>query len=102
MGISIEVRTTLYEENSIHVKKAIANIASLCGDPSGYSIDEPTTKFGWTFYTIHLNNDLVAKINSKFEDMIEKSHGKDDKFISFMSKYFEARGAKVNLKLLPD
>ena len=55
MGISIEVRTTLYEENSIHVKKAIANIASLCGDPAGYSIDEPTTKFGWTFYAIHLD-----------------------------------------------
>ncbi len=102
MSISIEVRTTLHDESSIHVKKAIANMASLCGYPSGYDIGNPTTKFGWTFYTIHLNNDLVAGIESKFEDMIGKSRSMNDKFISFMEKYFEARGARVNLKLLPD
>ena len=94
MGISIEVSTTLHDENSIHVKKAIANIASLCGDPSGYKIEEPTTKFGWTFYTIRLNSDLVAGIESKFADMIGKSRSMNDKFISFMEKYLEARGSQ--------
>ncbi|MDI1495703.1 MAG: hypothetical protein K8823_1011 [Cenarchaeum symbiont of Oopsacas minuta] len=100
MGISIEVRTRNYEDDAIHVKKSVVNLASLCGEPLGYNIGEPTSKFGWTFYTIHFDENLFSKINTKFDDMIQKSRGKDDKFITFMTRYFDARGAKVNLKLL--
>ena len=102
MTISIQASTTTYEEDSIHVKKAIANMASLCGYPSGYDIGKPSIKFGWTFYTIHLENELFLGIKSKFGDMLKKGRNDDEGFIYFMTKYLEARNIKVKLKLLPD
>ena len=97
----IEIGTTNYEDDNLTIKKALSHLQTACHVTDSYMISKPTSKFGWTFFQLSLKPHFNSSLENKFADMIQKYRGKnEEKFIKFMSDFFESRGAKVKLKLV--
>ena len=99
-----EISTTKYDEDIKIIQVAITKVAAVCNIDRGFKFGEPTSRLGWTFIQLLIDQDLYSGIEDKFSDMIKKSKGNnaDEKFLNFMSRYFETRGCSVKLMMTND
>jgi len=75
---------------------------TLVGSCNGYSLSEPSSKFGWTFFKLSFNSNLQNGIEEKFADMLNKYklNNQSQKFTQFIADYFQTKGCKVKIKML--
>ena len=99
-----EISTTKYKEDIKLVQVTMSKMAAVWNIAVGFKFGEPTSRFGWTFFQLLIDQDLYSGIEDKFSDMIKKSkvNNADEKFLNFMSRYFETRGCSVKLKMIND
>ena len=99
-----EISTTNYEEDIKTIQLAMTKMAAVCNISTGFRFGDPTSKFGWTFFQLFMDQELYVGIEDKFADMIKKTKGDkpDEKFINFLGMYFEAKGCNVKVKIVKD
>ena len=97
-----EISTTNYEEDIKTIQLAITKMAAVCNISTGFRFGDPTSKFGWTFFQLFMDQELYVGIADKFADMIKKTKGDkpDEKFINFLGMYFESKGCNVKVKIV--
>ena len=97
-----EISSTNYLDDKFAINNALSAMAAQCGLTNEFGFGEPTSRFGWTFFKLLIKPDLQMKIEQKFGDMIKKSKGTkfEEKFVNFLSDYFQSKGCKVKVKLL--
>ncbi|MDC8452834.1 MAG: hypothetical protein LV477_07980 [Candidatus Nitrosotalea sp.] len=100
----LEIATTNYEIDLEIVSKAMAELQSLCEIKEGFLISKPMERFGWAFFKVLIKMELLSGMELKLGDQIAKSKGKkiEEKFVTFMTKFFESKNAKVKVKLVDD
>ncbi len=100
----LEIATTKYETDRELVTSAMDNLQTLCGVKDGFLISNPMERFGWAFFKILVKNELLSAIQLKLGDQVTHSKGKkpEEKFVSFMTNFFEHKNAKVKVKLIED
>ncbi len=74
---------------------------SLVNGYNGYTVSEPSSKFGWTFFKLSFKSNLQNGIEEKFSDMISRydSNDQPQKFAKFMTDYFVSKGCDVKIKI---
>ena len=99
-----EISTTNYEEDIKTIELALTKMAAVCNISTGFRFGDPTSKFGWTFFQLFMDQELYVGIEDKFADMIKKTKGDkpDEKFINFLGQYFESKGCNVKVKIVKD
>ena len=99
-----EISTTNYEEDIKTIQLAMTKMAAVCNISTGFRFGDPTSKFGWTFFQLFMDQTLYVGIEDKFADMIKKTKGDkpDEKFINFLGMYFESKGCNVKVKITKD
>ena len=99
-----EISTTKYKEYIKLIEVARAKMVAICNVASGFKFGEPTSRFGWTFLQRYVDQELCMGIEDKFSDMIKKckGHKPDEKFVNFLSQYFESKGCNVKVKMVND
>ena len=99
-----EISTTKYEEDIKIIHLAMTEMAAVCNVSTGFRFGDPTSKFGWTFFQLFMDQELYVGIEDKFTDMIKKtkSDKPDEKFINFLGQYFESKGCNVKVKISND
>ena len=99
-----EISTTNYEEDIKTIQLAMTKMAAACNIATGFKFGDPTSKFGWTFFQLFMDQELYVGIEDKFADMIRKTKGDkpDEKFINFLGMYFESKGCNVKVKIVKD
>ena len=99
-----EISTTNYEEDIKTMQLAMTKMAAVCNITTGFKFGDPTSKFGWTFFQVFIDQELYVGIEDKFADMIRKTKGDkpDEKFINFLGMYFESKGCNVKVKIVKD
>ena len=99
-----EISTTNYEEDIKTIQLAMTKMAAVCNISTGFRFGDPTSKFGWTFFQLFMDQELYVGIEDKFADMIKKTKGDkpDEKFINFLGMYFESKGCNVKVKIASD
>ena len=99
-----EISTTNYEEDIKTIELALTKMAAVCNISTGFRFGDPTSKFGWTFFQLFMDQELYVGIEDKFTDMIKKTKGDkpDEKFINFLGQYFESKGCNVKVKISND
>ena len=99
-----EISTTNYEEDIKTIHLAMTKIAAVCNISTGFRFGDPTSKFGWTFFQLFMDQELYVGIEDKFADMIKKTKGDkpDEKFINFLGMYFESKGCNDKEKIVKD
>ena len=72
---------------------------TLVGCYASYSLSEPSSKFGWTFFKLEFKSNLQISISKKFSDILLKYQSNDESqtFAKFMGDYFVARGCNVKI-----
>ena len=98
----LQIATTNYESDRAIIVITMEEIQTLCGIKEGFLVSEPMERFGWAFFKVLIKIELLAGIELKFGDQIAKTKGKkvEEKFVTFMTKFFENKNAKVKLKLV--
>ena len=99
-----EISTTKYKEDIELIQVAMTKMAAICNITTGFKFGESTSRFGWTFFKIFIDQELYIGIEDEFSDMIKKCKGQkpDEKFMNFLSQYFESRGCNVKVKMVND
>ena len=99
-----EISTTNYEEDIKTIQLAMTKMAAACNIATGFKFGDATSKFGWTFFQMFMDQELYVGIQDKFADMIRKTKGDkpDEKFINFLGMYFESKGCNVKVKISKD
>lgn len=102
MTYYIQVGTINYDEDRLLLRKILGKLESKYQVCDGYLFGEPMSKFGWTFFDMILKSNLHLPIEEEFVDMIKKSKGSKptEKFIDFLSNYFESNNCNVKLKII--
>ena len=97
-----EISTTNYEEDIKTIQLAMTKMAAVCNISTGFRFGDQTSKFGWTFFQLFMDQELYVGIEDKFADMIKKTKGDkpDEKFINFLGMYFESKGCNVKVKIV--
>ena len=101
-SIILEIATTKYEADRELVSSAMDSLQTLCGVKDGFLISNPMERFGWAFFKILVKMELLSTIQVKLGDQITRSKGKkpEEKFVNFMTNFFEYKNAKVKVKLI--
>ena len=75
---------------------------SLVCEYNGYSVGEPSHKFGWAFFELMFKPNLQTGIEEKFSDMLAKYRldDKSEKFAKFIGDYFASRNCDVKIKVM--
>ena len=99
MNIVLEIGSKNYLDDLLCIKKHLSHIETLVGCYASYTISEPSSKFGWTFFKLEFKSNFQTSISEKFSDILAKYQYNDDagKFTKFMSDYFIARGCNVKV-----
>lgn len=101
----LEIATTKYDTDRLLVEAAMNELQSLCDVKEGFLISaNPMERFGWAFFKVLVKAELLSGMELKLGDQIAKTKGKkiEEKFVTFMTKYFESKNAKVKVKLVDD
>lgn len=98
----LQIATTNYEPDREVVVTTMEEIQTLCGTHEGFLVSEPMERFGWAFFKVLIKTELLAGMESKFGEQIAKTKGKkiEEKFVTYMTKLFESKNAKVKIKLV--
>jgi hypothetical protein len=98
----LEIATTKYETDREIVSTAMGELQSLCNIQEGFLISNPMERFGWAFFKVLIKIELLYRMELKLGDHIAKTKGKkvEEKFVVFMTKFFESKNAKVKVKLV--
>ena len=101
MNITLEIGTKNYLDDLLCIKKHLSHMESLLNCYASYTLSEPSSKFGWTFFKLEFKSNLQISISEKFSDILAKYQLNDEagKFTKFMSDYFVARGCNVKDKI---
>ena len=102
MTYYIQLGSTNWPEQKILLEDAMSTLEKLCDIDDGYLLNEPMSKFGWTFVDILLKPHFHMEIEQEFAEKIHKSKGSKppEKFVDFFSKFLEGEGCNLKLKLL--
>ena len=78
-------------------------LEKLCDVQNGYILNEPVSKFGWTFIDMILKRRFSYVYGTRIcTEQVNKSKGSkpEEKFVNFLVKYLENNSCKIKLKLL--
>lgn len=102
MEAIFEISTKNYGDDLLLIKKSLSHMETLVGSVNGYSLGEPSSKFGWTFFKLSFKPNLQNGIEKKFADMLNKYklNNQSEKFTKFMTDYFQAKGCNIRIKML--
>ena len=100
----LEIATTKYETDRELVSQAMDSLQTTCGVRDGFLTSKPMERFGWAFFKVLIKSELLSAMQLKLADQIAHSDGKkiEEKFVSFMTDFFEGKNAKVKVKLIDD
>ena len=102
MSTVFEVSTKNYLDDLLIIKKSLSHMETLVGGYNGYTLSEPSSKLGWTFFKLSFKSNLHHGIEEKFADMLNKYSfkNKSQKFTQFMTDYFKSKGCNIQIKIL--
>ena len=55
----LEFSTTKFDDDKLLVLEGMNDIQKLCKLSDGYAISEPISIFGWTFFSIAINSNVL-------------------------------------------
>lgn len=98
MNPLFQLSTRSYEKEIPIVKQALADLEKQCNVTDGFTITEPSSKLGWTFFNIQLSQEMSEIIEKS--GMMEGALGYKigEQLTNFIGHYLETKGSNVRIK----
>ena len=99
--ININVSATEYDKTSKELGKVLGNMEETVHGQDDFIITDSEFAFGWHFYVVSVNRDLVLKLSEQMGDEFEKLKGKgtDKKFLTWLTNQISQKGLKVKFAI---
>ena len=99
--ININVSSTEYDNTSKEIKKTLALVEEMVHGQDDFLITDSEFAFGWHFYVVSVNRELVLKLAEQmglgFEQL--KGKGLDKKFLTWLTSQITKKGIKVKFAI---
>jgi hypothetical protein len=99
--ININVSATEYDKTSKEVKKVLGRMGEMVHVEDGFVITDSEFAFGWHFFIISVNRDMVIQLADMMGEEFNKYKGKglDKKFISLLSEKMDGKDIKIKFAI---
>ena len=99
--ININVSAIDYDKTSKEIKSTLSLLEEMVHGEEGFIITDSEFAFGWHFYVVCVNMDLVQKLAEQMGSDFEKLKGRglEKKFLTWLTKKVEKKNLKVKLAI---
>ena len=99
--ININVSAQEYDKTSKEIKSTLGRMEEMVHGQEDFVITDSEFAFGWHFYVISINREIVHKLASQMGDAFEKLKGKglDKKFLTWLTNQISEKDLKVKFAI---
>lgn len=99
--ININVSAIDYDKTSSTIKSTLSSLEEMVHSEDGFIITDSEFAFGWHFYVVCVNKDLVQKLSEQMGADFEKLKGKglEKKFLTWLTNKVEGKNLKIKLAI---
>ena len=99
--ININVSATEYDKTSKEIGKILGKMEQMVHGQEDFVITDSEFAFGWHFFILSVNREMVIKLADMMGEEFNKYKGKglDKKFISLLSEKMEDKDMKIKFAL---
>ena len=99
--ININVSAQEYDKTSKEIKSTLGRMEEMVHGQEDFVITDSEFAFGWHFFVVSVNREMVIKLADMMGDQFEKYKGKglDKKFVSLLSEKMDGREQKVKFAI---
>jgi hypothetical protein len=99
--VNINVSATDYDKTSSAIKSTLTLLEEMVHSEDGFVITDSEFAFGWHFYVVCINKELIEKLSDQMGSDFEKLKGKglEKKFLTWLTKKIEEKNLKIKLAI---
>ena len=99
--ININVSAINYDKSSKKINSVLSKLEEMVHGQDEYVITDSEFAFGWHFYVISINREIVIKLASQMGESYEKLKGKglDKKFLTWLTNQVTEDDLKVKFAI---
>jgi hypothetical protein len=97
--LNINVSAIDYDKTSSAIKSTLTLLEEMVHYEDGFIITDSEFAFGWHFYVVCVNKDLIEKLSDQMGSDFERIKGKglEKKFLTWLAKKVEDKNLKIKL-----
>ena len=99
--ININVSAIDYDKTSSAIKSTLTLLEEMVHSEDGFIITDSEFAFGWHFYVVSVNKDLVIKLSEQMGPDFDNLKGKglEKKFLTWLTNKVEEKNLKIKLAI---
>ena len=99
--VNINVSAIDYDKTSSTIKSTLTLLEEMVHSEDGFIITDSEFAFGWHFYVVCVNKELIEKLSDQMGSDFEKLKGKglEKKFLTWLTKKIEEKNLKIKLAI---
>lgn len=99
--MNINVSAIDYDGTSKAIKSTLTMLEEMVHSEDGFIITDSEFAFGWHFYVVCVNKDLIHKLADQMGPDFEKLKGRglEKKFLSWLTQKVEQKNLKIKLAI---
>jgi hypothetical protein len=97
--LNINVSAIDYDKTSSAIKSTLTLLEEMVHYEDGFIITDSEFAFGWHFYVVCVNKDLIEKLSDQMGSDFERIKGKglEKKFLTWLTKKVKDKNLKIKL-----
>jgi hypothetical protein len=97
--LNINVSAIDYDKTSSAIKSTLTLLEEMVHYEDGFIITDSEFAFGWHFYVVCVNRDLIEKLSDQMGSDFEriKGRGLEKKFLTWLTKKVKDKNLKIKL-----
>ncbi|MCH8996560.1 MAG: hypothetical protein JRZ95_03270 [Nitrososphaerota archaeon] len=97
--LNINVSAIDYDKTSSAIKSTLTLLEEMVHYEDGFIITDSEFAFGWHFYVVCVNRDLIEKLSDQMGSDFERIKGKglEKKFLTWLTKKVKDKNLKIKL-----
>lgn len=99
--LNINVSATDYDKTSKEIKSILHLLEEMVHSEDSFTITDSEFAFGWHFYVVAVNKELVQKLVDQMGPDFEKLKGKgiEKKFLTWLTQKVEEKNLRIKLAI---
>lgn len=97
MNPLFQLSTRKYDEEIELVRKAMVDLEKICNVKNGYSLGEPFTKAGWTFFSLQISDEITSIIEKSGMMKGALGYRIAEQLKNFLGHFLETHGSNVRI-----
>jgi len=102
--ININVSAIDYDKSSKKIQQTLTRLEEMVHGQDDFVMTDSEFAFGWHFYVVSVNRELVQKLSNQLGSQFEKLNGKglDKKFLTWLNNQVAEKDLRVKFAIIEE